>query len=82
VSELGHGVTHTYHRQPWIIAGQGDGTLRTGAYLKLPEFTHNQLLNTLITATGLRTPEGGAITDFGDPSLEPGLVDELVAVPV
>jgi hypothetical protein len=82
VSELGHGVTHTYHRQPWVIAGRGDGTLRTGVYLELPEFTHNQLLNTLITATGLRTPEGGAITDFGDPSLEQTLCDAMVAVPV
>jgi hypothetical protein len=82
VSELGHGVSHTYHRQPWIIAGRGDGTLRTGAYLRLPEFTHNRLLNTLITATGLRTSDGGPITDFGDPSLDPGLVDEMVAVPV
>lgn len=71
--------SHRYDQIPWIIAGRGDGTLRTGEYVDAGGVTHNKLLNTLLTATGHRTEEGGPIEDFGDESLEGGLLDAALA---
>lgn len=71
--------SHRYDQIPWIIAGRGDGTLRTGEYVDGGDVTHNKLLNTLLTATGHRTEEGGPIEDFGDSSLEGGLLDAVLA---
>jgi hypothetical protein len=82
VSELGEGVAHTYYNLPWIIAGGGDGTLRTGLFLPIQDTTNNRMLNTLIASTGLRREDGGAIDDFGDPTLEPGLIDAMVGRPI
>ena len=71
--------SHRYDQVPWIIAGAGDGTLKQGAYVDAGDVTHNKLLNTLLTATGHRAEDGGPITDFGDESLEGGVVDEMLA---
>ncbi len=88
VSELGNGVTHSFENLPWVIAGMGDGTLRTGVYGIAPRWEyagkacgtpHNKVLNTLITATGIRATDGGPYTTFGDPSLPPGLLDFMVS---
>jgi hypothetical protein len=37
------------------------------------------MLNTLLTAAGVTTAEGGPITDFGEPSLEGGDIGSIVA---
>ncbi|MCB9697099.1 MAG: DUF1552 domain-containing protein [Alphaproteobacteria bacterium] len=79
VSELGDGVTHDFNDLPWMIAGRGDGTLINGGYVRAANKSHNKLLNTLITATGIRAADGGPWTTFGDPSLEPGLLDTAVS---
>ncbi|MCA9489847.1 MAG: DUF1552 domain-containing protein [Myxococcales bacterium] len=79
VSELGDGVNHDYIDLPWMIAGRGDGTLLNGGYVRAANRTHNKMLNTLITATGLRAADGGPWTTFGDASLEPGLLDTAVS---
>jgi hypothetical protein len=71
--------THRYDQIPWIIAGRGDGTLKNGAYVDAGDVTHDRLLATLLTATGHRTDEGGPIERFGDPSLEGGLIDAMLA---
>ena len=57
----------------------GDGTLAQGRFVDGGGVTHNQVLNTLITATGLRTASGGPIADFGDDSLAGGLLPEMLA---
>ncbi|MCB9684837.1 MAG: DUF1552 domain-containing protein [Alphaproteobacteria bacterium] len=79
VSELGDGVTHSYRNLPWIVAGIGDGTLRSGQKITLetPQ-TNNKFLNTLIAATGVRNADGSPVDDFGDPTLERGLIGEIV----
>jgi hypothetical protein len=78
-NDLGAGVSHTYENAPWVIVGAGDGLLKQGQFVDLGgDVTHNQLLNTLISAVGIRDDEGAPITDFGDPELEGGIIDEIV----
>ncbi|MEQ1501002.1 MAG: DUF1552 domain-containing protein [Myxococcota bacterium] len=82
-NDLGAGVSHTYNNVPWVIAGKGDGLLKQGQYVDARvgynTTTHNKLLNTLISATGLRKSNGDLVDDFGDPSLEQGTIDAMIA---
>jgi hypothetical protein len=78
-NELGDGANHTALDLPWIIAGRGDGLLATGKYVHAGNVTHNLLLNTLISATGMRNADGEPIDDFGDPSLDRGLIPAMLA---
>jgi len=71
--------THSFRDIPYVIVGQGDGTLKQGAFVDGGGVTHNKVLNTLITATGLRTASGGPIEDFGDASLDGGMMPEMLA---
>ena len=71
--------THRYDNVPFIIVGGGDGTLAQGQFVDLGGTTHNQVLNALITATGIRTAGGAPIEDFGDPSLTPGRPAAMLA---
>jgi hypothetical protein len=71
--------THRYVNVPFIVVGGGDGTLAQGQFVDLGGVSHNKVLNTLITATGIRTAGGDPIEDFGDPSLDPGLASEMLA---
>lgn len=41
--------------------------------------THNKLFNSLLTAVGVRGPNGAPIENFGDPSLTPGVLTEIHA---
>ena len=77
-NDLGNGVSHSYHNVPFIIAGSGNGFLRTGQCIDAGGVTHNKLFNTLINAFGIRTATGEYIQDFGSPELEGGLLDELL----
>jgi hypothetical protein len=78
-NELGDGANHTAMDLPWIIAGSGDGLLATGKYVHAGNVTHNLLLNTLISATGMRNADGEPIDDFGDASLDRGLIPAMLA---
>ncbi|MDG1480273.1 MAG: DUF1552 domain-containing protein [Myxococcota bacterium] len=71
--------SHRYDQIPWIIAGRGDGTLRSGAYVDAGDVTHDRLLATLLTATGHRHDDGSPIERFGDESLQGGLIDTMLA---
>ncbi len=66
---------HSYTRIPWVIANSGTSYLKTGQYVDLPGSgaTTNQMLNTLLTAAGIPA------TNFGDASLAPGVISQLVA---
>jgi hypothetical protein len=79
VSELGNGFLHETVNLPWVIAGRGDGTLRNGEFVDAGGVSHHHLLATLLTATGLRRPDGAVIDHFGDESLPPGLLDVALA---
>lgn len=72
--------SHRYNNVPYIVAGRAGGYLKTGQFVHVPDRTmNNKLLNTLITASGVRTQAGGPIEDFGDPSLPKGLLPQIVA---
>jgi hypothetical protein len=77
-SHVSVGPPHSFNNLPIIIAGSAGGFLRQGQYVDAGGVTNNQLLNTLITANGVRR-SGGPVEDFGDPSLDGGLIDSLVA---
>ncbi|NJK32403.1 MAG: DUF1552 domain-containing protein, partial [Deltaproteobacteria bacterium] len=80
-NDLGAGVSHTYQNVPFIIAGSCGGFLKTGQFVQLGQMTpHNKLFNTLLNAVGVRKDDGETwIDDFGDPELEKGWLDELIA---
>ncbi len=78
VSDVATG-SHRYDELPWVIAGAGDGTLRTGEVVDAGGVTHDRLLATLLTATGHREADGAPIERFGDPSLKGGLVEAMLA---
>jgi hypothetical protein len=66
---------HSYTRIPWVIANSGNSYLKTGQFIDLPGTgaTTNQMLNSILTAAGVPT------TTFGDPTLTPGVISQIVA---
>lgn len=77
-SHVAIGPSHAFNNLPIIIAGGANGFLRTGQYVDAGGVGNNRLLNTLISANGVRR-DGGPVVDFGDPGLQGGLIDALVA---
>lgn len=77
------GPPHSVSQVPWIIGGSCDGALRGhGQYLDVQAGTavnHNKLLNTLLTAVGVRKPGGLPVDDFGDPTLPTGTLSAILA---
>jgi hypothetical protein len=77
-SHVAVGPSHSFNNLPIIIAGSAGGFLRQGQYVDAGGVGNNRLLNTLITANGVRR-NGGPVEDFGSPDLEGGLIDGIVA---
>jgi hypothetical protein len=77
-SHVAIGPSHSFDNLPVIIAGSAGGFLRQGQYVDAGGVGNNRLLNTLITANGVRR-NGGPIEDFGSPGLEGGVIDALLA---
>lgn len=78
-NDLATGPPHGIENVPWILVGSAAGELRTGQFLDLGGVTNNVVLNTILTAAGVRGPNGEPTTDCGDPSLPRDLVPELLA---
>lgn len=77
-NDLGAGVSHTYRNIPWVMAGSGGGFLQTGQFVDLGgEVTHNKLLSTIASAVGVRKDDGDLVDDFGDASLDRGLIEAI-----
>ncbi|MBX3272030.1 MAG: DUF1552 domain-containing protein [Sandaracinaceae bacterium] len=77
LNDLGNGPAHSRQNLPWILAGSAGGRLRQGEYLRLSgndrnALNHGQLLNTIATALGVPT------SDFGDPGLPRGTLNEMM----
>jgi hypothetical protein len=70
---------HNYERVPFICAGSCNGYLRNGQYIDAGGVNHNKFLNTIATAAGCTKEDGGPVDNFGDPSLEGGLLDAMLA---
>jgi hypothetical protein len=77
-SHVAVGPSHSFNNLPVVVAGKAGGFLKTGQYIDAGNVTNNRLLNTLITANGVRDG-GAAVTNFGDASLQGGLIDTMVA---
>ncbi len=77
-NDLSNGPPHSYSNVPQILAGGAGGALKTGQYLDAGNVTHNKLFNTIISAVGIRNDDDTPV-EFGDPSLEPGMIDAMLA---
>ena len=73
-NDLGSGPSHDASNTPWIVAGSGGGTLRTGQVIDHLKNPVNQMLNTLINGMGIRLSSGAPTDDFGDATLAKGVV--------
>lgn len=78
-NDLANGPPHSRNNIPQVVAGSAGGFLRTGQYIDAGGIPHNKFLNTLINAAGVRKTGGGYWDSFGDPSLEPGVIDAMIA---
>ena len=79
-NDLATGVGHSYNNIPWVCAGGAGGFLKTGQYIDAGGIDHNKFHNTILSAVGLTNMEGAHVDDFGDPELEPGVIDGMIAV--
>jgi hypothetical protein len=70
--------SHRYDHIPWLIAGEGDGSLKKGLYVDAGDVTHDLLLAALLTATGHRNDDGSPIEQFGDESLAGGRLGAIL----
>jgi hypothetical protein len=70
---------HRHDNQPFVIVGSGGGYLRNGLYVDAGGVTLNKMLNTLLNAAGVTGADGEPVTDFGEASLEGGLISEIIA---
>jgi hypothetical protein len=77
-SHVSIGPSHAFNNLPVIVAGKAGGFLKTGQYVDAGDATNNLLLNTLISANGVRR-DGAPVVDFGDPGLGGGLIDAIIA---
>jgi hypothetical protein len=57
---------HDLHKLPWLIAGQGGGSVRTGRFLSVPRSPSPRGHNDLFVA--LANAMGSNITTFGNPA--------------
>jgi hypothetical protein len=62
-NHVADGPSHSFKNVPHIIAGDGGGYLKQGAYLDAGNVTNNKLFNTLITAAV--RDKSSAMQDFG-----------------
>jgi hypothetical protein len=76
-NSVSDGPPHSGNNIPHILAGSAGGFLKTGLHLRLTGPTH-RVLNTIISAAGVRKDNGDLVDNFGDPAT-PGLIGELVA---
>jgi hypothetical protein len=70
---------HRHDNQPFAIVGSTNGYLKVGQFADAGGVKLNRMLNTLLSAAGCKGGDGGPVRDFGEASLEPGLIDSIVA---
>jgi hypothetical protein len=81
-NDLADGPPHGSNNVPWVCAGSSGGFLKTGQYIDAGNgklVTNNKILNTIGAAVGAKNAAGAPLDDFGDPSLEKGLVSQMLA---
>jgi hypothetical protein len=78
-NDLANGPPHSYDNIPQILAGGAAGFLKTGQYIDAGDVGHNKLLNTIISAVGIKGDDGGHYRTFGDSSLDGGVIPAMIA---
>ncbi|MBL8951510.1 MAG: DUF1552 domain-containing protein [Myxococcaceae bacterium] len=76
------GPPHAITNIPWVLAGSCSGYFKQGQYLDVQTGTavnHSKLLNTILTAVGVRKPGNLPVDNFGDPTLPTGLLPAIAA---
>jgi hypothetical protein len=76
VNSVSDGPPHSGKNIPHVLAGGAAGFLKTGLHVQTDGYS-SRMLNTIISAAGVRKDDGAPIDDFGDPDGR-GLIDELV----
>lgn len=76
-NSVSNGPAHSGDNVPHVIAGGAGGFLRTGLHVESEGYTA-KVLNTIISAAGVRKESGDLIDDFGDPEAQ-GVLSELIA---
>jgi hypothetical protein len=83
LNDLSNGPPHSTQNMPYVCAGSCGGRLKTGLYVDAGNvggkkfITHNKFLNTIGAAVGCKNGAGGPLDDFGDASLERGLIPQV-----
>jgi hypothetical protein len=77
VNSVSDGPPHSGDDVPHVLAGGAGGFLRTGQHLRTEGYT-SRILNTIISATGVRKDNGDLVDDFNDPE-GTGVISELIA---
>jgi hypothetical protein len=70
---------HRHDNQPFAVVGSAGGYLAVGQYVDAGGVKLNRMLNTLLTAAGVKAADGGPVTNFGEASLTGGDIGTLVA---
>jgi Protein of unknown function (DUF1552) len=69
---------HSYSNIPYVLAGGANGFLKTGQFIDAGDVTNNKMWNVVGSAVGCRN-NGKYMDDFGDPSLQPGFIEAMMA---
>jgi hypothetical protein len=77
INSISDGPPHSGKNIPMVLAGNGGGFLKTGIHVKTTGYT-SKILNTIISAAGVRKADGTPVDNFNDPS-GTGLISELIA---
>jgi hypothetical protein len=77
VNSVSNGPPHSGRNIPHVLAGNARGFLRTGNHIDISGYTA-KVLNTIISATGVRSGGGDWVDDFGDPEAQ-GVISEIIA---
>ena len=81
-NDLGTGHDHGHGRLPHVLAGGAGGFLRQGEFIDVGGgVPNNHFLSTLLNAVGVRKANGAYVDDFGDPSVTPGIIDDMIDRP-
>lgn len=79
LNSLANGPPHSYKGVPFIIGGSGGGFFKTGQFVDVKSVGNNKLFNSILTAVGVRKPGGDPVDDFGDMTLQKGLLTQIHA---
>jgi hypothetical protein len=79
-NQMGNGYAHTSPRVQWVYAGSAGGNLKTGISVDAIGQKNSQLLNSTLTACGVRKADGSPKDDFGDATAAKGIYAEIMKV--